>query len=173
MDQKRANKTIKKFTNRLKMEIKSNKESKEFRFVATDNIWYFQFVVEYGLYKGQTHIVEVKLRYGSASTDDEKSLYVYPVHPPLCRFITAIWHPNISTKGTICLDVLKDNWSPSMFSGTILSALKVLLLNPEPSSPQNTEAALMMKTPEMYIKKINAVYNYESSPKDILQLFNP
>ena len=36
----------------------------------------------------------------------------YPFRPPACSFTTRILHPNISTKGEICLDTLKDNWSP-------------------------------------------------------------
>jgi ubiquitin-protein ligase len=172
MDRKRAQKTIKKFSKRLAKEIKSNGESKEFEFVAQDNFWYFKFVVESGIYKGQIHIVEVKLHYGAANTDAEKTLYVYPMNPPLCRFITPIYHPNISMKGTICLDVLKDNWSPSMFSGTILSALKMLLLNPEPSSPQNKEAAAMMEeNMESYEKKIHEVCNYDAADESIRKLF--
>lgn len=35
----------------------------------------------------------------------------YPFSPPVCKFVTRIWHPNISSQtGTICLDVLKENW---------------------------------------------------------------
>ena len=35
----------------------------------------------------------------------------YPFVPPKMRFLTQIWHPNVSSQtGAICLDILKDAW---------------------------------------------------------------
>jgi len=71
------------------------------------------------------------------------------------------------------LDVLKDDWSPSMFTATIISALKMLLLNPEPSSPQNLRAAKMMtEEPEQYEKYITDIYKYEEAPSAIRKLLS-
>jgi ubiquitin-protein ligase len=168
MNALRVIKTIKKFKKRIARELKSHTESKEFDFVALDSTyWYFQFTITDGPYKGQKHIIEVKLVYGR-----DPSTYDYPMSAPMCSFVTPIWHPNISDKGTICLDVLKDNWSPSMYTATIISALKMLLLNPEPSSPQNPEAAKMMTNQhEKYKKYISDFYEYDKAPSVIRKLF--
>lgn len=169
MNALRSTKMMKKFKKRIDKELKSNTESTEFDFAALDSInWYFQFTITEGMYKGQKHIIEVKLLYGR-----DPDMYVYPMNAPMCSFITPIWHPNISDKGTICLDVLKDNWSPSMYTATIISALKILLLNPEPSSPQNTEASEMMTNqPEKYKRYISDFYEYDKVPLVIRKLLD-
>ncbi|VEU37938.1 unnamed protein product [Pseudo-nitzschia multistriata] len=68
----------------------------------------------------------------------------YPFEPPKMKFITKIWHPNISSQtGAICLDILKDQWSPALTIKTALLSLRALLSSPEPSDPQDAEVAKM------------------------------
>lgn len=47
--------------------------------------------------------------------------------------MTKIWHPNISSQtGAICLDILKNEWTPALTIRTALISLQALLCSPEP-----------------------------------------
>mmetsp|Transcript_14524 Transcript_14524/g.41367 ORF Transcript_14524/g.41367 Transcript_14524/m.41367 type:complete len:197 (-) Transcript_14524:106-696(-) len=81
-------------------------------------------------YEGGLFYVDIKL-------DDQ-----YPFAPPKMKFITKVWHPNISSaSGAICLDVLKDQWSPALTIKTAMLSLQALLSTPEPNDPQDAVVA--------------------------------
>mmetsp|Transcript_68671 Transcript_68671/g.217192 ORF Transcript_68671/g.217192 Transcript_68671/m.217192 type:complete len:193 (+) Transcript_68671:117-695(+) len=87
---------------------------------------------------------------GPPSTPYEGGLFVvditlsnsYPFEPPKMKFLTNVWHPNVSSQsGAICLDILKDQWSPALTLKTALLSLQALLSSPEPSDPQDAQVA--------------------------------
>ncbi|GFT64972.1 ubiquitin-conjugating enzyme E2 N [Nephila pilipes] len=69
----------------------------------------------------------------------------YPMSPPKVRFITKIYHPNIDKLGRICLDILKDNWSPALQIRTVLLSVQALLSAPNPDDPLANDVAEQWK----------------------------
>ncbi|WVZ72606.1 hypothetical protein U9M48_021038 [Paspalum notatum var. saurae] len=67
----------------------------------------------------------------------------YPNKPPTVRFVSRMFHPNIYADGSICLDILQNQWSPIHDVAAILTSIQSLLCDPNPNSPANSEAARM------------------------------
>ncbi|KAJ8422038.1 hypothetical protein Cgig2_026426 [Carnegiea gigantea] len=81
-------------------------------------------------YEGGTFLIDIVLPDG------------YPFQPPKMKFLTKVWHPNISSQsGAICLDILKNQWSPALTLKTALLSVQALLSAPEPDDPQDAVVA--------------------------------
>lgn len=72
----------------------------------------------------------------------------YPMAAPKVRFVTKIYHPNIDKLGRICLDILKDKWSPALQIRTVLLSIQALLSAPNPDDPLANDVAEQWKMNE-------------------------
>ncbi|KAL4234709.1 Ubiquitin-conjugating enzyme E2 C [Mactra antiquata] len=82
----------------------------------------------------------------------------YPYKPPIVKFTTPCWHPNVDQSGNICLDILKENWTASYDVRTILLSLQSLLGEPNNDSPLNAQAADMWSNQLEYKKVLHEKY---------------
>lgn len=71
----------------------------------------------------------------------------YPFKPPVIRFLTKIYHPNIDEQGAVCLNIINtDVWKPATRVSNVVEALIKLIDEPEPDHPLRTDLA------ELFIK---------------------
>jgi ubiquitin-conjugating enzyme E2 D/E len=68
----------------------------------------------------------------------------YPFKPPKVIFRTKIYHPNIKDDGQICVNKLKQGWTPSMTVKDICNELVNMLRFPTPDDALNTAIAAQM-----------------------------
>ncbi|XP_062207566.1 ubiquitin-conjugating enzyme E2 2-like [Phragmites australis] len=82
----------------------------------------------------------------------------YPNKPPIVRFVSRMFHPNIYADGSICLDILQNQWSPIYDVAAILTSIQSLLCDPNPNSPANSEAARMFsENKREYNRKVREI----------------
>ncbi|KAK4684104.1 ubiquitin-conjugating enzyme E2 H, partial [Tremellales sp. Uapishka_1] len=93
----------------------------------------------------------------------------FPYKSPSIGFMNKIFHPNIDElSGSVCLDVINQTWSPMFELINIFEIfLPQLLRYPNPADPLNGEAAaLLMRDPTAYNKKVESYVERYATPED-------
>ena len=76
---------------------------------------------------------------------------VYPHEPPKVKCTQKIYHPNVDTEGNVCLNILREDWSPVLSISSCVYGLQFLFMDPNPDDPLNKEAARdLTETPRQF-----------------------
>ncbi|KAG6490895.1 hypothetical protein ZIOFF_052227 [Zingiber officinale] len=111
---------------------------------SEDNMRYFNVMIlgpTQSPYEGGVFKLELFL-------PEEYPMAAPKVRYPIVRFLTKIYHPNIDKLGRICLDILKDKWSPALQIRTVLLSIQALLSAPNPDDPLSENIAKHWKSNE-------------------------
>jgi ubiquitin-conjugating enzyme E2 N len=82
------------------------------------------------------------------SQPQPQPLFFHSLSSQQVRFLTKIYHPNIDKLGRICLDILKDKWSPALQIRTVLISVQALLSAPNPDDPLDEGVARQWREDE-------------------------
>jgi len=93
----------------------------------------------------------------------------FPNSPPVMKFETEMWHPNIYPDGRVCISILhppgtdrfndqetaEERWRPILGVESILVSVLSMLVDPNLTSPANVDAAVQMKNdPDAWKKRV-------------------
>jgi ubiquitin-protein ligase len=114
--------------------------------VSEDNLEHFYILLETtsGVYRDQLQVIEVKTTWPDGT--------IYPDFAPRMVFVTPVYHTNVSTTGTICVDILKEKnaWSSCYGFNDIMLSIMMLYRDANNSSPYNVECS------EEHVKALKA-----------------
>lgn len=65
----------------------------------------------------------------------------WPFTQPTVKILTKCWHPNLTLEGDVCLNILRNNYVPTLTLQTYVPSLQFLFNEPNPTDPLNKEAA--------------------------------
>ncbi|CEP64161.1 NEDD8-conjugating protein UBC12 LALA0_S10e03818g [Lachancea lanzarotensis] len=102
--------------------------------LESDQILHIQITPDEGYYEGGT------FKFQAVFKD------TYPIEPPKVTLLPVVYHPNIDLQGNICLNILREDWSPVLDVQSVIIGLLMLLLEPNATDPLNKTAAESLRT---------------------------
>lgn len=69
----------------------------------------------------------------------------YPFKNPKVKYLTKIYHPNVSAEGQICMQAIENNWVPTRNANFVIEYLLTMIKAPEPENPQDNDIAEVYK----------------------------
>ncbi len=81
----------------------------------------------------------------------------YPFKAPDIKFVTKIYHPNVSSAGAICAELIHATWGPTLNVSHVLGVLRNMLATPNLDSPvDDAIAAEARDNPAEFDRKARA-----------------
>ncbi|VEU22641.1 DEKNAAC103585 [Brettanomyces naardenensis] len=79
----------------------------------------------------------------------------YPNKAPEFRCIERIYHPNIDLDGHVCLNILRNDWKPTLTLQLVFAGILHLFLHPNANDPLNKDAANdLSKFPDRFARHV-------------------
>ena len=93
----------------------------------------------------------------------------FPNNPPVMRFVSDMWHPNVYEDGVVCISILhppgddprneletaEERWRPILGVEQIILSVISLFADPNADSPANVDAAVEFReNPDDFKRKV-------------------
>jgi len=92
----------------------------------------------------------------------------FPQVPPKGFFLTKVFHPNVSSKGEICVNTLKKDWNPKQWSLVhVFQVVRCLMIIPFPESSLNEEAGRLFQENYQEYFKLAKIYTNVHSTNEV------